>query len=414
MSSLKEYIWNGSKYVEVDAGTVDGKDSLEFETADPAIQAHIKSPHASVEILNSSKTAIDEIKNGGYIKSTEGVEFEHVNNTIDAKLLGGKPPEHYAVKSEVDLAIGQLQSDIGNIDVSWDGITGKPATFTPAAHGHDGFIARSGDGSAVYLNGVDLDNVVITGLYRGTGCSNQPSLTAGWFYMTVISHGSTWVYQELVDLHNSNRKFIRHRYEGVWSAWTDPFGIVVNGKQAVVNAINGSLGYASGLTTSHTHADYAWWIQNKVNTVKDVGFERMMRMYAAGHFSATGTSPAIPYSKNITVGSTLAFTNSKGNQYYSSTITLPSAGTYLLINSIETVRADTSGHLTSVGSMTQIAAYSYYYMSGKYYYGSLFKVTNPGIFYNSAGYSGMSSYPRIDAVIELTPQSLQWLAGTIN
>lgn len=315
---------------------------------------------------------------------------------------------------KISSAIGQLQTDMGNIDVSWNEITGKPTTFAPAAHGHDGFIARSGDGSAVYLNGVDLDNVVITGLYRGTGCSNQPSLTAGWFYMTVISHGSTWVYQELVDLHNSNRKFIRHRHEGVWSAWTDPFGIVVSGKQEVVNAINGSLGYSSGLTTSHTHADYAWWIQNKVNGVKDVGFERMMRMYAAGHF-AVGTPPAIPYSKNRSVSSVFSHKNTAGDKsYYSYSLTLPSAGTYLLIDSVETVRADTSGYLTSVGSMTQIAAYSYYYMSGKNYYGSLFKVTNPGIFYNSAGYSGMSSYPRIDVVIELTPQSLQWLAGTIN
>src|SRR5574343_536256 len=37
-----------------------------------------------------------------------------------------------------------------------------------------------------------------------------------------------------------------------------------NGKKAVVNAINGSLGYASGLTTNHAFSDYAWWIQNKV------------------------------------------------------------------------------------------------------------------------------------------------------
>lgn len=189
---------------------------------------------------------------------------------------------------------------------------------------------------------------------------------------------------------------------------------VVNGKQAVVNAINGSLGYVSGLTTNHPFSDYAWWIQNKVNGVKDAGFERMMRMYAAGHF-AVETPPAIPYSKNISVSSVFSHKNTAGDKsYYSYSLTLPSAGTYLLINSVETVRADTRGYLTSVGSMTQIAAYSYYYMSGRYYYGSLFKVTNPGIFYNSAGYSGMSSYPRIDEVIELTPQSLQWLAGTIN
>ena len=40
---------------------------------------------------------------------------------------------------------------------------------------------------------------------------------------------------------------------------------VVNGKQQIVNAINDSLGYSSGLTIDNTHADYAWWITNKVS-----------------------------------------------------------------------------------------------------------------------------------------------------
>lgn len=40
---------------------------------------------------------------------------------------------------------------------------------------------------------------------------------------------------------------------------------VVNGKQQIVNAINDSLGYSSGLTINNTHADYAWWITNKVS-----------------------------------------------------------------------------------------------------------------------------------------------------
>ena len=42
---------------------------------------------------------------------------------------------------------------------------------------------------------------------------------------------------------------------------------VVNGKQEVVNAINGKIGYLSGLTTNNPHADYAWWITNKIKSV---------------------------------------------------------------------------------------------------------------------------------------------------
>ena len=325
---------------------------------------------------------------------------------VDNLTTGGATSMLSAEQGKVlGASVSQLQSSISSINVSWDGITGKPTTFTPAAHGHDGFIARSGDGSAVYLNGVDLDNVVITGLYRGTGCSNQPSLTAGWFYMTVISHGSTWVYQELVDLHNSNRKFIRHRYSGVWSAWTDPFGIVVNGKQEVVNAINGSLGYASGLTTSHTHDDYAWWIQNKVNGVKDIAFERMMSMYAAGYFSSTMERTTIPYS--IKIAKTIE--PDASGKYNNDVIILPEAGSYILIDG-GYIGATINPPADHVGSINVISSVIYSYMSGIYHAGTLVRVVTPGKFYNirNTNYGGF-----IYTAIYLTPNSMKWLKGEI-
>lgn len=45
---------------------------------------------------------------------------------------------------------------------------------------------------------------------------------------------------------------------------------VVSGKQEVVNAINDKLGYASGLTTTHTHTDYAWWIRNQIPSFEKI------------------------------------------------------------------------------------------------------------------------------------------------
>lgn len=45
---------------------------------------------------------------------------------------------------------------------------------------------------------------------------------------------------------------------------------VVNGKQEVVDAINDVIGYTSELTTANTHADYAWWIKNKIDTANTI------------------------------------------------------------------------------------------------------------------------------------------------
>ena len=112
MSTIKEYIWNGSGYVELDAGTVDGRDSLEFETADPEIQNHIKTPHASVATVNSNRADIDVIKNSGYLKGVDGIEFEDFN-PVNAQFLDGNPASYFAKQSDLNIntsAIGQKAS----------------------------------------------------------------------------------------------------------------------------------------------------------------------------------------------------------------------------------------------------------------------------------------------------------------
>ena len=180
---------------------------------------------------------------------------------------------------------------------------------------------------------------------------------------------------------------------------------VVNGKQAVVNAINGSLGYASGLTTNHPFSDYAWWIQNKVNGVKDIAFERMMSMYAAGYFSSTKGRTAIPYSINLAKTSEL----DASGKYYNDVIVLPASGSYILIDG-GNIGATINPPADHVGSINVIAQVERYYMSGKYYYGTLVRVVTPGKFYNlrNTNYGGY-----ISTATYLTPDSMRWLKGEI-
>jgi hypothetical protein len=105
-----------------------------------------------------------------YMYGDPVAEFENFD-PINAQFLGGNAPNYYASQSaltsglnakidktsivnnlttggetsvlsaqqgvELNSAIGQLQTDISNIDVSWDGITGKPTTFAPSAHSQD-------------------------------------------------------------------------------------------------------------------------------------------------------------------------------------------------------------------------------------------------------------------------------------
>lgn len=211
---------------------------------------------------------------------------------INAQFLGGNAPEYYAVKTQVDSAIGQLQTDMENIDVSWNAITGKPTTFAPSTHIHD--YAPNGyglGGQCIIITDVHAINK--NGWYMGTNVANAPD-TNWWTYKATV-HNDAWVEIEATPFTNGSphtTKRVKYKQSGVWGGWLDPFQSVVNGKQSVVNAINGSLGYASGLTTSHTHDDYAWWIQNKVaarvfNTITQKTATFRVVNFGSGYNNAT-------------------------------------------------------------------------------------------------------------------------------
>lgn len=219
--------------------------------------------------------------NGGKVGSVEIVDnLLSVNPNKPLSANQGK-----VLKGLIDgnsSAIGQLQTDMGNIDVSWNTITGKPTTFAPSTHDHTGqLVLEVGQYIDYHISGNTTDYDART-YVNGSG---QFTITD--------ANGTCSVNSEINSLKSS----------------------VVNGKQAVVNAINGSLGYASGLTTSHPHSDYAWWIQNKVTSASQGS------VYSSLYSKATSTS-----------GTTVSFTSTQLVRYtnigtYS--YTLDSIGLYV-------------------------------------------------------------------------------------
>jgi phage-related tail fiber protein len=74
------------------------------------------------------------------------------------------------------------------------------------------------DGAAVDISGLDLNNILYTGFYKGSSMGNAPALSASWGYVEVIRHAETWVLQKVYDLH-SDRFYMRRRTDSGWTAW---------------------------------------------------------------------------------------------------------------------------------------------------------------------------------------------------
>lgn len=218
-------------------------------------------------LMNDDGTPLTFSDSGSGLYGDPVSEFENFD-PINAQFLGGNAPEYYAaatgLNAKIDKesiindlttggitnvlsaeqgkvigeSISQLQTNMPSIDVSWNAIiekpttfapsdhtqdwstiTGKPTTFTPSTHTHADYIPRSVGGEAPDISAQDLNNIIATGFYKGSGCLNAPPVSNSWIYLTVITHHVSWVYQKVVDLHNPNSTWVRSKLSGTWSAW---------------------------------------------------------------------------------------------------------------------------------------------------------------------------------------------------
>lgn len=275
-------------------------------------------------------------------------------DTIDKKIK--ENTDAIAQNREI---IGTVKTEITKMDMSWDKISGKPNSFVPSAHSHT-------------KSDIGLGSV------QNYGVATQAQVDEGKannLYVTPLS---------LAGLKQS----------------------VVNGKQTVVNAINDSLGYNSGLTTNNSHDDYAWWIKNKIKKVDNRLLERILPivatcMAASGLWHHVLKLP----SKRMWIDA------SKGD--YCDTVTLPQVGTYILLGAKGGTIQKLSNEIKySVGDFVTVGKeIKYNSMSGRSYYGTAIKVTVSGecnIYANN--YSGIYD----ENIFIVTKETLNWLSGEIN
>lgn len=128
---------------------------------------------------------------------------------------------------------------------------GTSATTAAAARANLGLAVVSGvDGYSTMLgSGTDLNTILNTGFYRGTGFVNAPeNNTLGWYYVTVEGHDTSWTKQTATSYGSnnvSNITFTRTRVTGTWGGWVTAY----NGN-VIVPVTNGGTGSAVAETAA--------------------------------------------------------------------------------------------------------------------------------------------------------------------
>lgn len=65
----------------------------------------------------------------------------------------------------------------------------------------------------------DANNIETTGFWMGSNVANAPSVTHDWVYIESKVHNNLYQIQIATDLHNSEKRWTRHKTSGTWSEW---------------------------------------------------------------------------------------------------------------------------------------------------------------------------------------------------
>ena|GEM_PF-6930087 len=96
------------------------------------------------------------------------------------------------------------------------------------------------------ISGLNLNNYLFNGWYRGKNVTNAP--TTDWFYFEVMAHiFDLWEHQRATPLTSSGTIFQRWRLNGVWSSWQ---------KLAVVGQDGTPFAQAAGSSSAETIPAY--------------------------------------------------------------------------------------------------------------------------------------------------------------
>lgn len=287
----------------------------------------------------SIKSERDTTPNYGLVKPKQ-TDFYNVNdfNENMNKIDGQIKVNEDGVK-ENSTQIKNLSNKVENIDVSWNGITGKPATFPPNTHVHtkaqitdfptslpasggnadtvDGkhasdfpLKAQGYGGVAPIWNGSNINDLPI-GNYT-TLAAGVPEPGIYHLVSCVWNDVGACKYQiAMSQAPSSANMYIRKCINSVWTGWDKtPTNIdfeslkssVSSGKNAIATAITGKGISASG---SDTYAALA----NKISQINSVAdkfalYEKILKHYSSSYNSHYSSSPPGMGTKTATVSGT--------------------------------------------------------------------------------------------------------------
>ena len=148
------------------------------------------------EISNKLSSISTNAKSTSFDNSSNGMSATNVQDAIE---------ENKTSILNLNSKTDTMNSDLSNLKTRVD--NGQNVKIT------------EDNGACRGIPSNDANNIETTGFWMGSNVANAPSVTHGWVYIESKVHNNLYQNQIATDLHNSEKRWTRHKVSGTWSDW---------------------------------------------------------------------------------------------------------------------------------------------------------------------------------------------------
>ena len=117
--------------------------------------------------------------------------------------------------------IATNKSDISNLKTKTDATNTSLSSLQTKVNNGQNSKMTADNGECILLYNGDANNITRTGFYMGENIANAPSVENCWLYIESKVHNNLYQNQIATDLHNSSKRWTRHKIQGTWSEWRE-------------------------------------------------------------------------------------------------------------------------------------------------------------------------------------------------
>ena len=177
----------------------------------------LKNKNGEVTFPITSSQAV--MMSDGFTSVEDAINNISVSGNGDAQSTSFDNSSNGMEATNVQDAIEENKTSISSLNSKTDATNSNLNNLQTRVNNGQNVKMTEDNGACRGIPSNDANNIETTGFWMGSNVANAPSVTHDWVYIESKVHNNLYQIQIATDLHNSEKRWTRHKSSGTWSDW---------------------------------------------------------------------------------------------------------------------------------------------------------------------------------------------------